>query len=129
MYQVQSGELLQDVEITGDEGVLGDDGDRIAKFEKDFETTARDLKSTLDGLVTVGVAGEGDDLWLPGLLAEGVTQQFGGVLFDEDACLKVDACRKAQILMCGTSVAVDATMFAASVWIEAELETDIGAVV
>ena len=119
----------EQVEIAGDEAVLGDDADRLAGFEGHFEAAAGQAEAAFGRLVAVGDAGEADHLRLPGVAGQPLAKQLGGPLFDEDLRLEVEARAQAEVFVAGTGVAVRAAMLAAAVGVQAEAEGDVGAVV
>lgn len=58
-------EILKDVDIAGNQAVLGDDGYRIAEFSEHLQAGTGDAKSALGGLIAVGDAAEIEYLRLP----------------------------------------------------------------
>jgi len=122
-------ELLEEVDVAGDEVVFGDDGAGVAKVEEDLEAAAGELEFAFDGLVGIGDAADGDGLGLPGFFGEFFAEEVGGGLFDEDFGFEVEACGEAEIFVGGAGVAVDAAVGAAAIGVEAVREADVGAVV
>src|SRR5205085_2574275 len=81
-------ELAEDVDVAGDEVVLGDEGDGIAKFGQDLAAAAGELELALDGLVAIGDAAHGDALRLPFPRGKLGAEELGGALLDEDASFR-----------------------------------------
>ena len=129
MDEVECRQLDEEVEVAGDEVVLGDDGDRVAELEEGLQAAARDPELALDRLVAVGVARQGHGLGLPGLAAELRGQQLGQVLLDQNLRLEVEAGGKPEVLVARPGVAVDAAVLAAAVGVDAEAEAEVGTVV
>ena len=129
MDQIVARHLLQQVEVPGHEVVLGDDAHRIAVPQKYFEAPARQGQAAFERLVRVRIAGQGHHLRLPGFLLEGLRQQCGRALLDEDAGFEVEARRKAEVFVGRTGVTIHASVFAAPVRIQAIRKADIRAVV
>ena len=67
---------------------------------------ARDPELGLERLVAIGDAAEDDELALPLLLVEGLAQQLGGVLLDDDLPLEVGPGAEREVLVGGPGVAV-----------------------
>ena len=53
-------------------------------------------------------------------------QQLGGVLFDQDPALEIQPRREAEIFVVRAGKAVDATVTASPVRVDARIETDVG---
>jgi len=84
-------QFRQQVGIAGDEVVLGEDGDGVAAFGEDFETTPRQLDAPLDGLVWVGRCPDGQRGGPVTWGGKFPAQQGRGVFFYEDLGLEVQA--------------------------------------
>jgi len=85
------GEVGEDVDVTGDERVLGDDADRIAELGQHVEASPGQSQRPLDRLVTVGDPAHRQHLRLPRRRRQGRPQQLGRVLLHEDAGLEIEA--------------------------------------
>jgi len=85
---VVGGDLLEEVDVAGDEGGLGDDADAEALLAgEDFEERAGDAYAALYGLVWVGGGADGDLFgWIDG--AEFLLEEPGGVFFEVDLVLE-----------------------------------------
>ena len=85
---VCGGDLLEEVDVAGDEVRLGGDPNAVAPFAgEDFEQAAGDLGTTLDGLVGIGGGAEGD-LLVGADLVEVLLEEPGCVLLEEDPPLE-----------------------------------------
>src|SRR5690606_23641926 len=126
---VPGGHLGQDVEIARDEGVLGDEAHRVPEPSQHLQYGAGDLQLALDGLVGVRDAGDGDALRRPVGRPQTSLQEGGRVALDEDDALEVEAGREAQVLVRRPGVAVGAAVLTAAVWVDADVEADVRAVV
>ena len=87
-----AGQLLQHVQVACHQMVLGDDDYWIAKFGQHFQTTAREPKPALDGLIRISDAAQGDDLWGPIGRGQFLAEQFWRVLFDHDLAFEIQPC-------------------------------------
>ena len=123
------GQLLQQIDVARDQGVLGDDADRLAALGGDFQAAAGELELALGRLVAIGDAGEGDRLRPPVRPGEPLAQQLGGAMLHQDLGFEVEAGAEAQVLVARPGVAVAAAVGAAAVGIDAVAEADVGAVV
>ena len=70
MDQVLLGHPAQDVEVTKDQGVLGDEADRLLELGGDLQTAPGQPVRPLGGLVAVGDSRDGNRLALPALPRE-----------------------------------------------------------
>src|SRR5207253_1065912 len=109
--------------------VLGDDGDRVAKLGEHFKTAPRQLYAALDRLIAIGDAADAQNARLPARRGKLAAEQLRSVFLDEDLRLEVQAGGEAEVFMIGPRVAIDATVLAAAVRIDAGVEADVGAVV
>ena len=124
-----AGEFGEEVAIAGDEGVFGDDGDGLAKFDADLEAAAGDAKVAFGGLIAVGDTAHRDVLRCPAWRRKFGAEKFGRASFHHDLGFEIEAAAPAKILVGGAGEAVGATVFAAAVGIETHGERDVGAVV
>src|SRR6188768_4325990 len=107
---------------------LRDDGYRIPELRKNFQTPAREFQPALDRLIRIGHAAEADRLRSPGLREQFLPKEIRRVLFDEDACLKIEACRQSKVLVIRPGIAIDAAVLAAAIGVEIHGHTDVRAV-
>ncbi len=110
---VVGGEFPVEIDVAGDEVVLGDDGDGVAEFREDSDAAAGEFELALDGLVAIGDAAEGDGFGLPLWRGEFLAQQFGGACLDDDFRLEIEAGGEAEVLVRGAGEAIGAAMLAA----------------
>jgi len=106
----ESREFAKDVDVAGDEGVFGDDGDGLAEFGADLEAGARDLELAFAGLVAVGDAAHGNAVDVPALGGEFGAQQGRGAEFHHDAGFEIEAAAEAEVFVRGPGEAVGATV-------------------
>src|SRR5216683_3550147 len=109
--------------------ILRDDSDRIAELGQDLQTATSQLKAPFCRLITIGHAADGNDLRLPMRAGQFSAQQFGSILLHQNLRFEIQAGREAEILMRGSSVAIDAAVLAASIGIDAGPETDVWTIV
>src|SRR5262249_33586874 len=102
--------------------VLGDDHDRIPKLHEHFETAARELELALDRLIAIGDAAYRNELRLPLWRRELLSQKLRRVFLDQYLCLEVQPGGKAQIFVIGSGVAVDASVLAPAIRVDAGVE-------
>jgi hypothetical protein len=121
------GQFAEEIDVAGDEVVLGDNGDGVAELREDFEATAGDLEFSLDGLVGIGHPAADEGFGLPAGAIEFAGEEFGSVFFDHEAGFEIETGVEPEVFVVGTGVTVGATVFAASIGIEAGLHGDIGA--
>lgn len=110
-HEPQPGQFGQQVEVAQDQGVLGDEGDRMAGLPHHFQQAAREPVLALDGLVGVGI---GTDIDAADLVARGgkfTVQQLDRVMLGEQPGLEVQPGREVQVGMAGAGIAVDAAFF------------------
>ena len=129
MNKVLVGEAGEDVRITRDEMVLGDDADRIAKIQKDFQTRSTQFELSFYGLVAIRVAREGDGLGDPGRLSKRLPEEERRISLYENLRFEVQAGGKAEELMTGPGITINASMLTPPVGIYAVSERHIGTVV
>ncbi|CFM86922.1 Uncharacterised protein [Bordetella pertussis] len=127
--QLLARQVLQQVEVALDQGVLGNDGKRVAGLQQQFEHAARQAPGTLDGLV--GVGGRTD---VDGRCAVARTGQLGAQRGDRVGLghqpgFEVEPRRIAQVGMRGPRVAVHAAVLAAPIGVGRHVERDVGGVV
>ena len=90
---VAGGDLLEKIDVAGDEVGLGDEANAQALVScEDLEQAAGDLDATFDGLVGVGCGADGDLVLIFGEplggLAEFLLEKPGGVFFEIDFALE-----------------------------------------
>ncbi len=108
---------------------LGDDADRVAAVEQQFQHAAGDAPVPLGRLVGVGVGAHGEHLAAVAGLAQGVCQQLRGARLGEDAGLEIESGREVQVRVARPGEAVDAAVLAAAVGIQRLLERQVRRVV
>ena len=121
--------LTENIDIAGDERILRDDADRVAKLAADFEAPPCDLQVALDRLIRIGDAAEVHRGRLPFLGQEFAAQQFRRIVFHHDLGFEIEPGREAEILVIWPSVAIGAAVLAAAIRIDAVREADVGTVV
>ena len=85
---VAGGDLLEEIDVAGDEGGLGDDADAEAFLAgEDFEEGAGDAYAAFDGLVGIGGGADGD-LFGGVDVAEFLLEEPGGVFLEVDFVLE-----------------------------------------
>ena len=109
--------------------ILGYDDHRITKLREHFKTSPRELQLALDRLIRVSDAADGQYLWLPSLRGEFLSQQLRRVFFHQNLRFKVEARRKAKVLVIRPGITVDATVLATAIRIDARFKPNIGTVV
>ena len=109
--------------------ILGHDGHGIAKFAQDSKAAPSNFELSLYGLVGIGDAAHGDELWLPLRRHQFPTQQLRSVAFYENAGLKIQARRESEVFVGWASVAIDTAVLTPSIRVQAVFETHIGAVI
>ena len=117
--------LAQDIDVPGDEVVLGDDRDRVHEIAQHLEAAAREFEPPLDRLVGVGDSRDGQHPRPPGAPGERGAEQLGRTVLDEDPALEVESGRESQVLVGRPGVAVDAAVLAAAVGVERCVEAQI----
>src|SRR5262249_10906559 len=99
-------ELGEEIGVARNQRRLGDRGHGVTELREDLEAAARDAEPTLDRLVAVRVAREGDDLRLPARRGEFCPQELGRVLLHHDAPLEVEPGAEAEVLVRRAGVAI-----------------------
>ena len=122
-------ELREQIDIARDQMILGDDADGIAELRQDFQALAGDLQLTLDRLIAIGDAADGDRARLPLGRIELFAQQLRRIFLDEDFGFKIQAGGEAEVFMRRPRVAVDAPVLAAAIRVDRLVEMDVGRVV
>jgi hypothetical protein len=129
MDQAAPGHLAQDVEVTDDQGVLGDEADRLLELGGNFQAATCQPELPLGRLIAIRVPRDGDGLGHPFRSGEELAEQLRGVLLDEDLGLEIEPGVQAQVLVSRAGVAIAAPMAASAVRIDAVAEGNVGAVV
>jgi hypothetical protein len=84
-------QFAQEVGISGDEVVLGDDHHRVTEVSEHLQTTPRQFQPPLDRLVRIGDAADGEHLRFPMWRGQLAPQEFWGILFDQNLGLEIKA--------------------------------------
>src|SRR5690606_19669869 len=100
----------QHVEVTDNQGIFGDDRQRLAKLRGDLQAGSGQPKPPLGRLVAVGDARKSDRLRLPSGPQQKLSQQRCGRGLDDDLRLKIEPGTVPQVLMRRTSVTVGTAM-------------------
>ncbi len=127
--EVQAGQFRPQVDVADDQRRLGDDADRVARFEQHLEHRAGQLGLTLEGLVGIGRGAERDGRAGVARLAQFFAQQAGGIGFGEYLRFEIQPRRQAQISVGRPGVAVDAAVLAAPVRIQRLIKAEIRRIV
>ena len=124
-----AGQLRQKLEITTDKGRLGDNPNRIPEFEADLETSSSQFITGLKRNVWIRSEGEDQDITLPALLHELMTEEDWGVDLGDDLSLEVGAGAKSKVFVGRAGEAVGAGVRAAAVAVDGVVEGNIRTVV
>ena len=114
-----------EIEIALDQRRLGNDVDRVRRFDADFEAASREPEALLDGLVTVGVPAQDDEIPLPGAFVQRTPQQFRGSTLDQDLAFEIGSRSEAEHFVAGTRVAIGTAVQAPSVGIYAVSKANV----
>ena len=119
VHRVVLRQLLQQIEVAGDQRILGHDAHRVAAFGEHLKTVARELEPPFDRLVTVGVGTQRN--WLRPVTALGqfLPQKLRCVFLHHNARLKIQPGGKAKKLVRGPGEAVHTAVLAAAVRVDA----------
>ena len=104
---------------------LRDDSYRVVAAIQHFEDAAGDAEAALDGLIGIGVGAERDGarpVAGPGELA---LEQRGRVFLVEQPSLEIESGRQIKPCVTGAGIAIDASVFTASVGIDGLIEIDV----
>lgn len=101
----------------------------LQKFAAHLQTAPRQRVDGLQGLVAVGVSGEGDRVALPSRTRDLGAEKVGGVGLDDDLAVEIGPGAEAQVLVAGTGVTVSAGVKAAAIGVDRKAKTDVGTVV
>lgn len=110
--------LRENINVAGDEVVLGGDVHRVAEIEQHFEASTSELEFAFDGLVAVGDAGATENLRLPFGRGEGFAEEFGSVVLDENFRFEIKAGGETEVFVRGTCEAVNTAVLAAAVGVD-----------
>src|SRR5262249_27780712 len=94
-----------------------------------LEAAPRQTELALDRLVRVGDAGNGDHLRLPAFPRKLLAQQRRRVALDENLGLEVQTGGKAEGFVRGARETISASMLAASIRVDTELEPHVGTLI
>ena len=94
-----------------------------------FEAGACDFEPALDWLIGIGDAAHHECLRFPTRRRKFVLEKLGGVFLHHNAALEIDSGGEAEIFVRRSRVAINATVLAAAIRIDARLEADIRTVV
>src|SRR5206468_1518852 len=122
-------ELSEQVSIAGDEPIFRNDANRIPEPRQYFKAGARDFESPFDGLIRVSDAADCNNLRAPLAGRELRIKQLGRVCLYHYPRLEVCSCRKTKVLVSRSSIAIDATVFASAIRVQACFKSNIGTVV
>jgi len=114
-----AGQIGQEIDVAGDEGVFGDQTDGVAAGGEDLEAMARDLEPALDWLVRICHAAQRESLRGPAARGQLATEERGGVGFNQDPGLEVEPGGEPEVFVCGAGEAVGTAVLAAAVWVDA----------
>src|SRR6185503_16074607 len=103
--------------------------DGIAKLRENGDAAPRDPELSLDRLIRIGDAADGDRLRLPAFLVQLFAEQRRRIFLDHDLRLEVEARGKAEVFVRRPRVTVDAAVLAAAIRIDAGFEADVRTVV
>lgn len=112
------GQGLQQVQVVGDQGVLGDQGERMAGLGHDLDQLPGQAQPALDWLVGIGVDAQRDRAGLVAGPCQFLAQQLRRIGLGQAAGLEVQPRRLAQIGMRGPRETVRAAVLAAAVGID-----------
>ena len=118
-HRVVIRQLLQQIEVSGDEGVLGHNTHRVTALGEHLKAAARELEPPLYRLVTVGVGTQRNRLRPITALGQFLPQQLRCVFLHHNARLKIQPGGKAKKLVRGTGEAVHTAVLAAAVRVNA----------
>src|SRR5262249_60936171 len=107
----------QDVDVTHDEGRLGDDANGVVRSIQHLEDGPGYLVLAFDRLIGIGHGAESYELRLIVRMGELLLEDFGRIDLCVELGLEIEPGRMTEITMCRTGKTVDAAMFAAAVGI------------
>ena len=110
--------FCQYIDISSHQYTLGGYGHRILEISKDAEDAASNLILGLGRLIRIRGGAYGNGISAPRLAFQLLTENFGGVDFDEDARLEISTCILAKKLVGRPCVTVCAGMAAAPVGVQ-----------
>src|SRR5689334_21938143 len=105
----------EDVDVSSDQQVLGNNDCGIPEVGKHFKATSRQFQPPLDGLVAISYSAQSNDLWLPFWRQKLLSQQLRRVFLHHNLRLKIQTGRKTEIFMEWTSVTIDAPVLATAI--------------
>src|SRR5690606_3977600 len=88
-YYVQLCHLLQNIQITENQGVFRDNAGWMFPFQHYFQTFSGNFELAFQGLVAIGISGENDGTALPVFRSDFFLQKFGSILFIKNISLKI----------------------------------------
>lgn len=109
-HQLLLGQGSQQVQVAGDQRVLGDDGERMAGFQHQFQQAAGKPPFAFDGLVGVGGGTDVDGRRLVAWPREFGAQGLYRIGLGHQPGFEVQPGRQAQVGMSGPGVTIDADM-------------------
>jgi len=90
----------------------------MMELAKYLQTGSGDFQFSLYRLVTIGVPGKHDGTGFPLFMIKLFSQELSGIFFDDDFLFKIQACRKAPILMGISCITIHTSMLTSLIRID-----------